>query len=147
MKLLKLLGSFLNGWLMVIVMIVALACFNLGLIPSADKNVEREREIAVEQQAQSASVVSDLVQELTQMGDTIVGNTLAQMVVVLLIGIASGVALRPRVDEWQQTRSVQAARRRADQHAADLRLLAADDAKDNKPGPAKSNIKTVKYQR
>ena len=58
MKLLKLLGSFLNGWLKVIVMIVALACFNLGLIPSGTSEVENRPQATSEQPAESASVVS-----------------------------------------------------------------------------------------
>lgn len=144
MKLLGMLGSFVNGWLKLIVALVVIVCFNLGIVPGSNEPAVNQAVISAEVPAESSSVASDLALEIVSLGDDVAGNQFAQLIAVLLIGLTSGVALRPKVDRWRESHAVRAARQRAERHAADLRLLAAEDAKSNVRGSGK-NVQTVKY--
>ena len=105
---------------------------------SPDEPVNEESQ---EADSASDSVLAGLASETGQIGFEIAGNKLAHLMAVVLVGLAVGAGVRPRLDAWRFNRAVRAAKRRVELREADLRVLAANDAKDNKPGP---NIQPVK---
>ena len=106
--------------------------------------VSYEGEIVGAEPQATASVITQLIQEFALAASVLAANTFAQLAAVLAIGMTGGLAIRPKVNQRREARAVREARRRADRHAADLRLLAAHDAKGNVPGPAVAAIQPMK---
>jgi hypothetical protein len=152
-------GNYLDGWAKFAVAIAALGWFGLQV---TDRYAPRSATVTIGQPQPTAtsataeivqtvaydgqlgdveleaphSVFGELVRELALSVSVLAANTFAQLAAVLAVGMTGGLAVRPKLNQWRELRAVRAARRRADRHAADLRLLAAHDAKGNVPGPS-----------
>jgi hypothetical protein len=162
-----LVGKYLDSWVKFAVAIAAVGWFGLQVTdhyaprtatvtigqPEATANraasdivqsVAYESEVVGAEPEEAASVFGQLIRELAVAVSVLVANTFAQLATVLAVGLTGGLAIRPKMNQWREARAVSAARRRADRHATDLRLLAAHDAKGNVPGPAVAAIQPLK---
>lgn len=158
-------GKYLDGWTKFAVAIAAVGWFGLQLAdryaprtatvtigqpesPATRSAADVVRTVAYEGDVVDAeaatSVVGQLIREFVVAASVLAANTFAQLAAVLALGVTGGLAVRPKVNQWREARAVRAARRRADRHASDLRLLAAHDAKGNVPGPAVAAIQPMK---
>lgn len=168
MNLWRSIGSYLDRWAKFALTIAALGWFGLQV---ADRHVPRlatvtigqpepaangaasshvvqtvayEDQSAVVATTESPSTFGELFREFALATSVLAANTFAQLAAMLAIGVTGGLALRPKVNQWREARAVRSARRRADRHAMDLRLLAAHDAKGNVPGPSANAIQPMK---
>jgi hypothetical protein len=160
-------GNYLDGWAKFSLAIAAFGWFGLQV---ADRYAPRSATVMIGQPEVAAqrvtadvvqtvayqppvtvtdapsahSVFSELVREFVLAVSVLAANTFAQLAAVLAVGVTGGLAIRPKVNQWRETRAVRAARRRADRNASDLRLLAAHAAKHNVPGPSASAVQPMK---
>lgn len=160
-------GNYLDGWAKFALTIAAVGWFGLQLTdryaprsatvtigqpgitaprvaPDVVQTVAYEPPVAVTDAMEVRSAFGELVRELVLAVSVLAANTFAQLAAVLVVGVTGGLAIRPKVNEWRETRAVRSARRRADRSAADLRLLAAHAAKGNVPGPSASAVQPMK---
>jgi hypothetical protein len=160
-------GTYVDGWLKFGVAIAAVGWFGMHV---ADRYAPRtatvtigqpepplktvaaeivpavavESDATLEEPVESVSIAAQLVREFLVAAGHLAANTFAQLITVLVAGVTGGLALRPKVNQWRESRAVKLARRRADRHAKDLRLLAAFDAKGNVPGPGVAAVPSIK---
>ena len=154
-------GSYVDGWAKFALTLVAVGWFGLQVAdryaprsatvtigasaPTQSDGVESQPRIQTaaltqpidgEPLAREPAVAGELLRELGAAISGLVANSFAQLAAMLFCGMTGGLVLQPQLSKWRASRAVRAARRRANRHAADLRLLAANDAKGNVPGPA-----------
>ena len=155
-------GNYVDGWAKFGVAVAALGWFGLQVADryaptSATVTIGRPEPAGALEEPPSSqpadgvellpaagSVVAELVRELALAASLLAANSFAQLAAVLAVGVTGGLAIRPKVNQWRDARAVKAARRRADRHAADLRLLAAHDARGNVPGPSAGAVQPLK---
>jgi hypothetical protein len=160
-------GKHLDGWAKFAVVIAAVGWFGLQVAdryaprmatvtigqpePTAKhvaadvvQTVAYESDVADVETVATASIFGQLIREIAVAASVLAANTFAQLATVLAVGVTGGLAIRPKVNQWREAQAVRAARRRANRHAYDLRLLAAHDAKGNVPGPTVAAIQPMK---
>jgi len=160
-------GKYVDGWAKFAVAIAAVGWFGLQVAdryaprtatvtigqpaPAANRvaadvvqTIAYESDVASDETVATATVFGQLIREVAVAASVLAANTFAQLAAVLAVGVTGGLAIRPKMNQWREARAVRAARRRADRHATDLRLLAAHDARGNVPGPTVAAIQPMK---
>ena len=160
-------GKVVDGWMKFVVAIVAVGWFGLKVadqIVGGSDSVANVRTSAVLNQSPLdstlagavpglmdrtdrtavPSMISELFREVAHAAGVLAGSTIAQMAAVLVVGLIGGLAMRPRISRWSETLAYQSARRRADRHAQDLRIMAAHDARGNAPSRPSAAVQPMK---